>query len=351
MPVIVLSGDEEFELARRAKLLVASLVDPAWASVNFVRLENPPLKEIIDASGLLPFGPGNKVVLIDKCDLFTKKKTKGSDDKGKSDSEAKGKDKLLDEFEHALAAVHSSTHLIFSCPFNFDSALKTSKIIQKHAKQETFAKEKYYLGSRNATLEKWCRNEAKNFAVTIQDEAITYLLDGTEANLRQISSELEKAATYIFPSKHITYDTVVKLSPYHSHVFVLCDRWLSGQGKEALMSADELLSRQSAMPIVAMMQTMLSKWIQLKALIDKFNAELPTGPGLTRRELPLPELVRKVSAELKAPPFLIEKDLKRVSRLPMQRLIEKRTDLVRLEQSIKTGLMPESHALQIFLAG
>ena len=48
---------------------------------------------------------------------------------------------------------------------------------------------------------------------------------------------------------------------------------------------------------------------------------------------------------------MIEKDLKRISKISMEKLIQKRIDLTRLEDSIKTGLVPESHALQIFLAG
>lgn len=352
MPVRILAGDEEFLLSKRVKELRASLVDPAWASVNFLRLDNPPLPEIVEAAAMLPFGPGNKVVLIDRCELFTKKKSKGGEEKPEPEGKAKDRDKLLDDFEKSLASVAPNTHLIFACPFNFDSTLKTSKAAVKAAPaMEKFEVEKYYLGSRNGVLEGWCRAEAKSHGVSIEDNAITYLLEGTEANRRQIANEIEKAATYIFPNKHITYDVVVRLSPYQSHVFALADCWLNGKGKETLVSADELLSRQNAMPIIATMQTMISRWILIKALAEKFNRETPTGPGVNRRELPVHELVRRVAGELKAKEFMIEKDLKRISKISMEKLIQKRIDLTRLEDSIKTGLVPESHALQIFLAG
>ncbi|HEY9712381.1 MAG TPA: hypothetical protein V6C72_02860, partial [Chroococcales cyanobacterium] len=238
-----------------------------------------------------------------------------------------------------------------SCPFNFDSTLKLSKAAAKHATSETFPKEKYYLGSRNPKLEAWCRKEAKRFNATIEDEAISYLLDGTEADLRQVSSELEKAAVYMLPARHITYDAVVKLSPYHSHVFVLADKWINGKSKEALLSAEELLSRQSAMPIIATMQTMLSKWIHMRALCEKYNMESPTGPGVNRRELPFQEQVKRVTAELKGIPMVVEKDLKRIMKVPTAQLLEKRIALTRLEDAIKSGQLKESNALQIFLAG
>lgn len=353
MPVLIIAGDEEFELSRRVQQLRVSLVDPNWASVNFLRLDNPPLQEIIDAAGTLPFGPGNKVVLIDRCELFTKKRSKGGDDGGKSETESKGKDKdkLLDELEKSLASVAENTYVIFACPFNLDQTLKTTKAAQKHAKIERFEKQKFYVGSPNGVLSSWCRTEAKLHGATIEDQAITYLLDGTEANLRQIAAEIEKASIHVLPGNHITYQVVVQLSPYHSHVFALADYWLSGKGKEALASAEEILTRQSAMPIIATMQTMISKWILMKSLCEKFNHDLPTPPGVLRRELPMNELVRRVAGELKAKEFMIEKDLKRISKFPLDRLIEKRLDLTRLEYSIKTGMIPESHALQVFLAG
>jgi DNA polymerase-3 subunit delta len=350
MPVLILAGDEEFELWRRVQHLKEELLDPAWASVNFLKMDNPGIAEIINAAGSLPFGFGKKVILFDRCDLFTKKKSKGGDSSSKAD-DTKGKDKLLDELEKALAAVSENTHVIFACPFNFDSTLKTAKACAKQATLETFAKEKFWVGSFNPKLATWCRKEAKHHGATIEDDAITYLLDGTEANLRQISLELEKAAIHILPDKHITLKTVVSLSPYHSHVFVLADRWLSGKGKEALVSADEMTARQSAMPLIATFQTMISKWIQIKALTEKYNRESGTGPGINRRELPSSELVRRISSELKAAPMVVEKDLKRLSKVPLERLIEKRKTLTRLEASIKTGLIPDAHALQIFLAG
>src|ERR1700679_1134572 len=97
MPVLVLAGDEDFELGRRVQVLRDKYLDPAWASVNFLRLDNPALNDISDAAAQLPFGPGNKVVLIDRCDLFTKKRGKaGSLEDGaeaKPAKKEKGKDK------------------------------------------------------------------------------------------------------------------------------------------------------------------------------------------------------------------------------------------------------------------
>jgi DNA polymerase III delta subunit len=357
MPVLVLAGDEDFELGRRVQVLRDKYLDPAWASVNFLRLDNPALNDISDAAAQLPFGPGNKVVLIDRCDLFTKKRGKaGSLEDGaeaKPAKKEKGKDKTdqLDVLEQALLTVSPNTYLIFSCPYNFDSTLKTSKVVasNKEVQFERFEKERYFVGSNNPKLETWCRKEAKRYGATIEDDAISYLLDGLEADLRPISSELAKAATYILPKSHITLAVVEELTPFHSHVFVLAEKWISGRKAEAQGSLRELLSRQSGMPIIAMLQTMLSNWLRVKVLSEKFNSELPAGAGVKRREMPVPELAKKISAVTRARDFLVEKDLKRIARETSTSLTAKKIELTRLEHLVKTGQIPEAHALELLV--
>jgi DNA polymerase III delta subunit len=355
MPVTVLAGDEEFLLSRRVDELKKNLLDPAWASVNLLCIENASLTEIADAAASLPFGPGNKVVLIERCDLFTKKRGKGQDNDDEKESgkvSAKDKEKELDYFERSLASTAPNTQVIFACPHNFDTTLKTSKVISKHAKIEHFVKEKYWVGSANAKLETWCRKEAHRFGATIDDQAISYLLEGTEADLRQVANEIEKAAVHVLPQKHITFDVIVEISPFHSHVFTLAEAWVAGRGQEALSSVKELLSRQSAMPIIAFLQTTISKWVQMRALSEQFNSELPGGRGVNRRELPFPEMVRKVAAAMKQQStFVVEKDLKRIAKISTETLIAKRIELTRLEDMVKTGQIPENHALELFFAG
>ena len=187
MPVIILAGEEEFLLSRRALELKTKLVDPSFASFNFVELVSPPLSEATAAALSLPFGPGNKVILIERCDLFTKKKG----DSQASDVTGKVLKAQLEEFDEALQLVSPQTFVIFACPYNFDSTLRTSKIVSKHVEKnqaeiESFAAEKYWVGSPNARLETWCRKEAHRYGATIADEAIHYLLESTLDGSRPI---------------------------------------------------------------------------------------------------------------------------------------------------------------------
>jgi len=343
-PVVVLAGDEDFELYRRLVKLKDSLLDPQWASFNYLKIETPSITDVLDNALSVPFGPGNKVIVFDKCDFFTRKSSGKGKDKGDISQ------KQMDTLDSSLGSVAPNTHLIFACPYNFDSNLKLSKIMLKHAKPEEFPKAKFYVGSKNANLETWVRKEAKAKGATIDDDAVTYLLDGTEANLRQIYQELDKAATFIMPKTHITYAVVEELSPHHSHVFTLLDHWLEGRASAALDSANELLSRQPTLKIIATLQTFLARWIEMKCICDQANAKLPFAPGVQRRELPFPDLLKKVAAEMKTQPFLIEKDLKRLRNHSSQRLILKRRQLTHFEFLVKSGRLNDKNALELFLA-
>lgn len=348
MPVIVLAGDEDFELKRRLKKLKDSLVDPTWASFNLSTIDRPNLVDVCDSALTVPFGQGNKVIVFENCDLFTKKKSGGAA-KASAKPSASKTTKQLEYLDEVLGSVAENTYLIFSCPFNFDSTLKTSKIVSKHAEKEDFPKAKFYVGSHNPQLETWVRKEAHRYKATIDDDAITYLLDGTEANLRQIANELEKAATYILPNKHITLEVVEEMSPYHSHVFTMLDFWLKGQSHRVLDSVEELLSRQPAIQIMATLQTFLSRWIEMKSICEEANHKLPHGPGIQKRELPLPEQVKRVSSHMKMRPFVVEKDLKRLKNWRLERLVAKKEMLTRFETNVKTGLMHDRNALELFL--
>lgn len=348
MPVLLLAGDEDFLLSRRVGQLKAELVDPSWLSFNFQRLDVPGIREVVDAAATLPFGPGKRMVLLDRCDLFTKKKSKGGSDSEKlTEKQMKA---LLDDFERSLAAVAAETYLVFACPYNFDATLRTSKVVEKHAEIEHFQKERFFVGSHNTRLETWCRKEAHRYGATVDDEAIAYLLDSTEADLRQVANEIEKAAIYLMPEKNISLATISQLSPHHSHVFSLLDHWAYGRRQKALESLNELLSRQSGIPIIAALQTTLSKWVNLKAAVDKLNSGLPSGPGLKRREVSLGEASRKVAAEFGLKPFVVEMDLKRTAAFTSAQLAERKVKLTRLEHMVKTGQMSDVHALTIFIS-
>ncbi len=353
MPVIVLAGEEEYSLSKRLIELKSTLLAPAWQTVNLVKLNKPNLKLLGEATSTVAFGLGNRIVLVDNCELFTKKRAKtGGDEEGKEKPGKSGKTNKtddLDDLESVLSSVPAGTYLIFACPYNFDSTLKTAKQVIKYAKVEEFPKEKYFPGSRNLKLESFSRQEAKKYNATIDDDAIEYLLNSTEGNMRQLSSEIEKTTLSILPQTKITHKIVSGLCAPQGHIFQFIDLWLSGRNSEALDNLRYLLAQQNAMPILAALQTMLSKWIKLKALYEQYNAS-PDEKKVTSKAPSHSDIIKQIAADLKLMSFSIEKDLRRLQKFTAAQLVDKRLQLTRLEYAIKVGQIPADHALIMFVS-
>ncbi len=351
MPILILAGEEELLISERIEHAKEQLLDPAWASFNLARINKPELKQVIDESATVPFGPGNKLILFEQCELFTKKRGgKSDDDSSKAKASGAKAEKLLDDLDKALAGVAPNTYLIFSCPANFDKTLKVSKVFEKHADIETFEKMKFWPGAANPELMNWCRKRAHKFGAVIDDEASDYLAESNDANLRMIAMEIEKAAIYILPEKRITLEVVAQLSPHFSNVFALLDHWVYGNSDQVLSNVEEVLSKQSAIPVFAAVQTTLSKWLTIKAASERVIASLPGGRGIQRRELPVSEMQKRLQTELKINPWVLKNDLERLQRVSLEKLVSKKRELTRLEKLVKSGMLADSHALTMFFS-
>jgi DNA polymerase III delta subunit len=326
--------------------LKAELVDPAWESFNFVRLADPDLKQVVDAAATVPFGPGNRLVLIDQCALFTRKKS-GKEGDGEGGSKST---KIIDDFDAALKMVAPNTFLLFACIANFDKTLKTSKVAMKHVKVEEFEKLKYLDGKHQSAFVTFCNQEAKKNNVRIDDDACMYLADSTEINLRQIATEIEKTATYILPEKHIRLEHVMLMSPHFSNVFALLEYWAAGKPDQVLELIQELQSRQvSAHMILAGMQTVLSKWIGYRAELERSVSMMGGGREVRKREPAWSQVAAKINPNPWMQKNFVEPELKRIFPIPLERLTAKKRELTNIEFRLKTGQKPEGHALEAFV--
>lgn len=343
MPLIVLAGEEEYQISKRVRALKQQLVDPQWESFNFARIDNPDLKDVIDAAATVPFGPGNRMVLFDNCALFTKKKSAAGD----ADAGPKST-KLIDDFAAALASVAHNTHLVFSCIANFDKALKASKAIEKLAKIENFEKLKYLETTHQNAFVTFVNSEAKQCGVAIDDDAAYYLADSTEINLRQIASEIAKAATYILPEKTIRLEHVQLLCPHYSEVFDLVKHWALRESDQVLEQINEMRAKQvSPHMVLALVQTQLRKWIDYKLEYERACVAPSGGRAVGRRDVPLQTVAAKLNPNGFMQRFIVE-DLKTIQNVSLQELLAKKQELTEIEHKVKTGQLPEGHVLELF---
>ncbi|MBX9720425.1 MAG: hypothetical protein K2X81_03425 [Candidatus Obscuribacterales bacterium] len=252
-------------------------------------------------------------------------------------------------FIYEKANVAPNTYLILCCPANFDKTLKVSKVFEKHAEIQGFEKIKYWAGSSNDAMNNWCRKRAHMHGAVIDDEAIDYLAESNDGNLRMIAMEIEKAAVYILPEKRISLEIISQLSPHFSNVFALLDHWIKREPELVLSGIKEVLSKQqSAIPVFAVIQTTLSKWLMIKAASERVIASLPAGRGIQKRDIPIADMVKRLQSDIKINPWVLKMDLERVHKVNLEYLVEKKKELTKLENSVKTGMLPDVHALTIF---
>jgi DNA polymerase III delta subunit len=161
--------------------------------------------------------------------------------------------------------------------------------------------------------------------------------------------EIEKAAVYILPEKRISLEIISQLSPHFSNVFALLDHWIKREPEMVLSGIKEVLSKQqSAIPVFAVIQTTLSKWLMIKAASERVIASLPAGRGIQKRDIPIADMVKRLQSDIKINPWVLKMDLERVHKVNLEYLVEKKKELTKLENSVKTGMLPDVHALTIF---
>ncbi len=76
MPVIVLAGEEEFELTRRVAELKSTLLVPPWHTINFIKFNNPDFSTLAETAATLVMGQGKRIVLVEDCQFLQKKEPK-----------------------------------------------------------------------------------------------------------------------------------------------------------------------------------------------------------------------------------------------------------------------------------
>jgi hypothetical protein len=116
-----------------------------------------------------------------------------------------------------------------------------------------------------------------------------------------------------------------------------------------LSGIQEVLSKQqSAIPVFAVIQTTLSKWLNIKAACERVLASLPAARGVSRRDLPVSEMSKRLQSEIKINPWVLKMEIERVQKVSLDYLVNKKKELTRLEKSVKTGMLTDVHALTIF---
>ena len=339
MTISLISGDESYLIKKKVTDLKATLLNNNVSSLNYLYFAETNVKDFIENTQSLPLGLGNRLLVFNNCNWFTKAKSKEN---------TKMSDLALKEIEFILKNQSAYLQIILVSYYKLDNGLKLTKLFKEHCQIYEYESIKYYRDSFNPKLLEFCQNEARLAHCSIDDKAINYLLDMTNGNMWLIHQEINKLATNLLPNKHISLAYLKSEIDFQSDIFALAENFLAKQTLTVFTILHNLQANTPILQIIAFFQTMTSKWIKLKVLEEYYNSKLPMRPGIIKRELPLKDLSTKIAKDLESNPFVIEKDLKRLIQVKLEFLINCQEKLIIYENKIKSGQLLDKQAIELF---
>ncbi len=177
-------GEDSFAIAQAVKALQRQTLDPMWESFNFDKLssEQPDaIEQALNQSMTPPFGSGNRLVWLAETSLAQR-----------------CSEEVLRELDRTLPVIPDTTTLLLTSSVKPDGRLKSTKLLQKYATLQEFSPIPPW---KTDLIIKQVQTLARHIGVKLTPDAIEYLADAVGNNTRQLSSELEKLATFAHDSE------------------------------------------------------------------------------------------------------------------------------------------------------
>ena len=250
MAVYFFYGEEEFNITNEVEKLKKTL-DKNFLEMSFKTYDNPKFPDLISILRTQPMMFGKMLIIIKCLDYFSKT----------------FEDKEIKQITEALEANTDSVDIVFLAELprdegkKLDSRKKFFKLLKKYNAQEFPTIPTY----KTAELEGWVQKQAKSKKIKLEQTALTTLIAQVGNNLRQLDSELEKLALLAYPKDLVTKDMVQEICIANEDLFAFSDYLMQNQKDKALLEYRKLLDKKHPLEILATLQTMLRRWIILKA--------------------------------------------------------------------------------------
>ena len=309
MAVYFFYGDEEYNIEQEIIKLKKGL-DKNFLEMSFKTFDNPKFPDLVAILRTQPMMFGKMLVIIKCNDYFSKTFD----------------DKEIKQIEEALEDNNDNLDIVFvaELPRNegkkLDSRKKLFKILSKYNAKE-FASIPTY---KTAEVEAWIRKQAKTKDLELDTDAIAAMISQVGNNLREIDGELGKLKLFVYPDNKITKEMVNKFCVSNEDLFAFSDYLMKGEKDKALLEYRKLLEKKFCLEIVAALQTMIRRWITLKAKASECNAfELSKLTGQHE--------------------YVVKLTLQKLKNTSLKDLVKLKQNLTQAELKIKSGqsLAPE----------
>lgn len=250
MAVYFFYGEEDFNIEQEINKFKKEL-DKNFLEMSFKTYDNPKFPDLISILRSQPMMFGKMLIVINCLDYFSKT----------------FEDKEMKEIESAIEGNSENLDIIFVAQLprdegkKLDSRKKFFKILSKQNAKE-FPTIPIY---KTADLESWIIKTGKSKDLKFDKDSLTAIISQIGNNLRQIDKELDKLKLFAYPNNVITADMVKEICISNEDLFAFSDYLMINKKDKALLEYRKLLDTKYPLEILSVLQTMLRRWIILKA--------------------------------------------------------------------------------------
>ena len=162
------------------------------------------------------------------------------------------------------------------------------------------------------------KKQGKSKDIKFEQDALTAIISQIGNNLRQIDAELDKLKLFAYPKDLITAQMVKEICISNEDLFAFSDFLMENQKDKALLEYRRLLDKKYPLEILATLQTMLRRWIILKAKAQECTSfELAKLTGMHE--------------------YVVKLNLQKLKKTNLKDLVKLKQNLTEAEYKIKSG--------------
>ncbi len=308
MTLYLFHGQEEFLMEKEIGKLKNKLLDKSFISMNYKVFSNPKFTDLIDILSTQPMMFGNSLMLVEINDYI--------EQKGVGVLE----DKQLTLLEKALSCVPEQINIIFLYKIdrNTNKKIDTRKKIYKMLADACEIQEFKQLPTYDKGLPSAIIKLAKEQELELTNDCATKIIEMLGSNLRVISNELEKLKLYIYPNKKPTTQDIEKICTSTKDVFKLVDYFILSKKDDAMNEFTLLTQTQHPLQILALLQSTISRFINLKLLSRELNSF-------------------EISKKINMHEYRVKLELEKIRGYKYDELLQLKKNLTECEFKIKSG--------------
>lgn len=306
--VYLLYGEEGYlKKQYKDRFIKAMLPDGDTMNYAYYEGKNTDVKEVIDLAETLPFFAERRLIVFENTGFF--KTAAGAD--------------LADYVKD----MPETTYFVF-----VENEVDKRNKLYKAVNSKGYAVE---LSTQDeGTLKRWVFNLVRRENKEMSEAVITYFIGKVGTDMEKIQRELEKVICYAIDRNTLTKEDVdaVCVTQLSNHIFEMVDAVAAGNQKRALDLYYELLAlKEPAMRILYMLARQYRILFHVKALANQ---------GYGRKE---------IASKAGIHPFVAGKNIEQSRRFKMKELRGVMEEAAQLEQDVKTGLLTDTLAVELFI--